>query len=104
MIGYILGMTNDEMVTKVNEMHRKQPGYNFDASIAAAIIAAGTIPEGTVLTTRADQIAKYEADSINVYVAGNLTKSVKAEGPVLEGARMQYAYNASKLGSSIGRM
>jgi hypothetical protein len=108
-LGYALSMikednmTEQEMITKVETMHRSRPGYNFDPAKVAEIIGAGTVPEGTLLTTRADQVVRYEGGKVNVYVAGKLAKSLD-DAVAQQGALMQYAHNASKIGSSMGSM
>jgi len=96
-------MTEQEMIGKVEQMHRSKPGYNFDPAKVAEVIKAGTIPEGKLLTTRADQEVRYEGGKVNVYVAGKLSKSLD-DAATLQNALMTYAYGASKLGSSMGRM
>jgi hypothetical protein len=95
-------MTKQEMIDRVIKGIESHIGFHYSPETVSAIIEAGTIPEGYVLTTRVDQVAKYEAGNINVYTSGTLTKTVKAEGMALEGALMQYASNASRLGSSMG--
>jgi len=96
-------MTEQEMIAKVEGLHRGQLGYNFDPAKVAEIVRTGTVPEGTILTTRDDQVVRYETSKVNVYVAGKLTKSLD-DAAAQQNALMQYAYNASKLGSSMGRM
>ena len=88
-------MTKQEMIESVCAKHRKQLGYSFDPEKVAEIINAGVIPEGHVFTVYADQTVKFEGGKINVYVNGELTKTVDDEKS-LQGALMTYAYGASK--------
>jgi hypothetical protein len=97
-------MTKQEMIYKVNKAITSQSGYSYNPAIVTAIIEAGTIPEGHILSSRCDQVAKYENGNVNVYTKDILTKSLKAEGATLEAALMTYATGASRLGISMGRM
>ena len=95
-------MTNREMIDKVEADHKKQSGYSFDSARIVEVIEAGTIPEGTVLTTRGDQTVKFESGKVVVY--SDCGKSVRLldDAKTLQGALMMYAYNESNVGHSMG--
>jgi len=97
-------MTNEEMIVRVEERHRSQPGYNFDPAVVDAIIRAGTIPEGYIVYRSGDNTVKIEQGEARTYKAGKLIQVVPLTGTALEAALMQYAYKASTLSTCMGRI
>lgn len=100
-------MTVEQMVTKAAELIAKD-ARQHDADKARSIIEAGTVPEGYVVISNTNQVAKYEGGQINVYVAGALKRSIPAAAGTQdhERALIAYAVRASTYDytTNMGRM
>lgn len=96
-------MTREQMIEKVEQMHRSKIGYQFDPAKVVEAIDSG-IPTGAILAVAGSQTVKYEGAAAVVYVDGIETRRTPLVGDAMDKAVMTYAYGYSKQGSQSGSM